>query len=505
MADDIFYRLQLPDQSSPNQYDVTSFVGREALGRPFRYDIEFLADSADLDLNAMVTRRGILQLDVRGHDHRIKGVVWQAEFVRALPYHKYLYRIALVPRLQLMQLSRQNQIYGTEGETTIPEIVAQELKGDVQRADVDSPRLLDSDFEFRLDRPYAKRDYIVQYRESDFDFVSRLLEHVGICYFFQMNTPDGAGEKVIFADSKAHHPDIPHGGQLEYRDAADGFSPGDFVVTELRPIARPVPSRVTLKDYNYRTPNVALKVDETVDQSGFGVVVLYGDHFRNMDEGKALAHVRAEEAACLKETFEGISGCCHVAPGYRFKVRNHIRPAFDQMYLCIEATHRGNKPMPGVAVRDVDGVEQPGYEVRFTAIPADRQFRPARVTPKPRLHGVMHGHIDSETLTSRAELDSQGRYKVVIPFDLSGRSKGKGSRYIRMAQPYGGSGQGMHFPLLKGTEVIWTCIDGDPDRPIIIGTVPNPTQPSVVTQSNYRSNVVRTTSGINMEFFDGTG
>ncbi len=250
---------------------------------------------------------------------------------------------------------------------------------------------------------------------------------------------------------------------------------------------------------------MALRVDEPVDEAGYGIVVLYGEHFRNMDEGRVLAHIRAEEAGCLKETFEGISGCCHVAPGYRFKMQNHMRPAYDQMYLFVETTHRGNRSMPGVAVRDVNGVEQPGYEVRFTAIPADRQFRPARITPKPRLHGVMHGHIDSETLTSRAELDSQGRYKVAIPFDLSGRSKGKASRYIRMAQPYGGSGQGMHFPLLKGTEIIWTCIDGDPDRPIIIGTVPNPTQPSVVTQGNNRSNVLRTTSGINMEFFDGSG
>jgi hypothetical protein len=132
-------------------------------------------------------------------------------------------------------------------------------------------------------------------------------------------------------------------------------------------------------------------------------------------------------------------------------------------------------------------------------------YRPERLTPKPKLYGIMNGTIDSELDTGRADIDELGRYKVMMPFDISGVAPGMGSRRIRMAQPYGGGGSGMSFPLIKGTEVIWTCIDGDIDRPIITGAVPNPLNPSVTNTDNANSNVIRTSSGITMGFHDGSG
>jgi hypothetical protein len=117
----------------------------------------------------------------------------------------------------------------------------------------------------------------------------------------------------------------------------------------------------------------------------------------------------------------------------------------------------------------------------------------------------MNGVIDSEQDLGRADLDEQGRYKVQMPFDISGVAPGMASRRIRMAQPYGGGGSGMSFPLVKGTEVIWTCIDGDIDRPVITGVVPNPLNPSVTTTENHSSNVLKTSSGMMMSFHDGSG
>ena len=127
------------------------------------------------------------------------------------------------------------------------------------------------------------------------------------------------------------------------------------------------------------------------------------------------------------------------------------------------------------------------------------------MTPVPRLHGVMHGFVDGATEDNRADIDDQGRYKIKIPFDPVGRKAAEASRYIRMAQPYGGAGHGMHMPLTKDTEVLWTCIDGDLDRPIICGVVPNALQKSVVTEKNRTRNVIRSVSGVEMEFNDGPG
>ena len=117
----------------------------------------------------------------------------------------------------------------------------------------------------------------------------------------------------------------------------------------------------------------------------------------------------------------------------------------------------------------------------------------------------MHGFVDGSTSDNRADIDAEGRYKIKIPFDPVGRKETEASRYIRMAQPYGGAGHGMHMPLTKDTEVLWTCIDGDLDRPIICGVVPNALQKSVVTAKNRTRNVIRTVSGVEMEFNDGKG
>ena len=138
------------------------------------------------------------------------------------------------------------------------------------------------------------------------------------------------------------------------------------------------------------------------------------------------------------------------------------------------------------------GEEEPFYRNRFTAIPASVQFRPERVTKKSRFFGLMNAKIDAAGSGQYAELDDLGRYKVILPFDLSGRKDGKASAWLRMMQPYAGSDHGMHFPLHKGTEVLLAFIDGDPDRPVIAGAVPNPATPSPVTGDNQTMAVLQT-------------
>ncbi|MFZ1985013.1 MAG: phage baseplate assembly protein V, partial [Desulfatitalea sp.] len=146
---------------------------------------------------------------------------------------------------------------------------------------------------------------------------------------------------------------------------------------------------------------------------------------------------------------------------------------------------------------------QAAYGNQLTCMPADVSYRPPRRTPRPIISGLMTAHVDAAQLEDRAEIDDQGRYKLVMPFDLSGADPGKASRFVRKAQPYGGKAMGMHFPLHKGTEVICSFSNGDPDRPIIVGVVPNPETRSVVTAENSTRNVIRTPSGVMIEINDG--
>jgi hypothetical protein len=140
--------------------------------------------------------------------------------------------------------------------------------------------------------------------------------------------------------------------------------------------------------------------------------------------------------------------------------------------------------------------EQPYYRNSFVAIPGDVQYRHPKITEKPRFNGTINARIDAEGSGQYAELDDQGRYKVRLPFDINNAHKdGKASHWLRMAQPYAGENQGMHFPLHKNTEVLLTFIEGDPDRPIIASALPNPVSPSPVNSSNQTKSVIQTGRG----------
>ena len=139
------------------------------------------------------------------------------------------------------------------------------------------------------------------------------------------------------------------------------------------------------------------------------------------------------------------------------------------------------------------------------AIPADVQFRPKFNAKKPKFNGTLNAKIDAAGSGQYAELDEQGRYKVILPFDLSGRKDGKASTWLRMAQPYAGTDHGMHFPLHKGTEVLLNFMDGDPDRPFVTAAVPNPETPSVIGDINSTMSGIKSAGGNEFHMEDSDG
>jgi type VI secretion system secreted protein VgrG len=206
---------------------------------------------------------------------------------------------------------------------------------------------------------------------------------------------------------------------------------------------------------------------------------------------------RAERYACARRTYTGRTDCSRFRAGYSFELENHHDPANDGPYLITAIEHAVGHP---IEIEDEAAPQR--YLARFSAIPLDVPFRPERVTPWPSIHGVLHGHVESDTAGEYAQIDDQGRYKVRLPFD-SGNAKGtQASRWVRMAQPYSGAGYGSHFPLHKGTEVLLAHVDGDPDRPIIIGSVPNAHTQSPSTSANATQSVIATASGIRIEMED---
>ncbi len=129
-------------------------------------------------------------------------------------------------------------------------------------------------------------------------------------------------------------------------------------------------------------------------------------------------------------------------------------------------------------------------------------YRPPRRTPKPRIHGFIHGRVDGPAHSTAAPIDEHGRYKVLLPFDLNGQPGGKASRWIRVAQPAAGAGYGVHLPLHLGAEVAIGPLGGDPDRPVIIGSMHNADTPNPVTNSNATQSWIQTQAGVRILFDD---
>ncbi|MFT6308722.1 MAG: type VI secretion system VgrG family protein [Halioglobus sp.] len=524
-ADNFRFEVQpSPDDSSPAAFRVAGFDGEEEISRNYRFEIDLICEDPNVDLAKLIHRKATLTLSFN-QTQKVHGIIGAIELGGNPSPGIYTYHAVLVPGMAKLALSEQSQIYGTNGEINVVDVVTTELTGSNARgtADASAARIDPAFIDFILPNinDYPKRDYIVQHQESDLDFVSRLLEHYGIFYFFDHSLEQ---EKLVLGDNNAVFGAVQSTGgsygeaggpaaTLSFDQPTGRIPHGDTTVHELIRKRRPLPRTLILRDYNYRVPQgmggkpMYLHAEAVVDPDGHGVVVGYGDHFRNHDEGQMLAKVRAQEMACTQETFTGTSDCYTFSTGHFFTLEDHFSDACNQKYLITKIRHQGGNRY---RLDDPNSTaEEFAYRNEFTAIPAGTPYRPERRTPKPVVHGLMNAHVDAAGVGSRAEIDGEGRYKIRLPLDLAGSSDGMGSRYMRMTQPFSGgtsdSGNpsGFQFPLLKGTEVVCCCVNGDPDRPIIAGTVPNPKTRSPVSQENSTKNIIRTASGIRMEFDDG--
>ena len=463
-------------------FQVVRFEGEEALGRCYRFRIELASERQDLDPAALVGGRATLRMLRRDRPElAFHGVVARFRQLHQAPPFCF-YEAVLVPRLHLLSLSRHNQVFLDQ---SLPEFIAACLKDGGLEA---------RDFRFALARDpgsWEKRDFLCQYGESHLDFVQRWLEREGLYYFFEQR--DG-GERLVITDSRVAHQ--PRAGEPEVRyQPVSGLAGGhrEDVVTRFGGGRDLAPLKVDLADTGDLAFPGGVQGEAQVEGRGHGVVASFGGHLRTPGEARRLAGLRAEAEKCRETLFEG-SGCVpFLQAGHLFRLRGHFRAVWDGEYLIVEIRHRGGQAGSMLAGpgRDPAPAElEPRYENWFTALPAAVQFRPSRTASGPRIHGVLPAVVDA---------------KVVLPFDQSGRGGGKASAWVRMLGPYAGAGHGWNSPLHKGTEVLLGFVDGDPDRPVITGAVPNPRTPSPVNADNASQVVLRTAGGNRLAFEDQPG
>jgi len=543
-----------------NTLVVTQLKGQEGISELWAFDLKLVSRDKSLDLEKILyspVRLGLKQGLIVGGEKAVR-TRWFAGVLT--DFHEQeqgqgwvTYSAHMVPKLWLTTQFHRSRIW-----------LDKDLKGLVSSVLTGDPALSDGeDFKIELKSEsdgtdeaakYPQREFVSQYEESDFAFLSRWLEREGVFYFFDN---EGEKEEVVFSDSTAAYRDsretlpyrpssksaslsaslsaaaaaaaagasasasasasaaasasIAAGAAAAAAGAAASAAAGstlyeEDVVGSFAATANRLPKQVVLKDYNWRTPDVQLSVPREVKSDGVGARIQYNDHFKTEEQGKEFATVRVEELACRAATFQAVTNCKALRPGKTFKLQEHFRSDFNTTYLVTQVFHSAEQTV------DLDGGRVAGgsYSNSLSLIPADVLFRPQRLTPWPSIHGVVHAKIDSpDTDGDFAEIDDYGRYLVWFPYDHSVDKNNKGkregghaSRYVRMLQPYAGRDSGMHFPLLKGTDVMVAHLDGDPDRPVIVGAVPNPDTMSPVTAANNKSNKIVTTSGNTILFDD---
>ncbi|MBF0469969.1 MAG: type VI secretion system tip protein VgrG [Gammaproteobacteria bacterium] len=471
-----------------NLLQVIRFKGEERLCRPYEFRIDLKSKDATVELEQLSDCCFTFNL---GESRQIvHGIV--AEFDCLQQSGSYtIYRARLVPQLWRLTLYRTNEVYLEQNlEQTITQILEE------------SGLVKDLDFECRFDQNYRVWPFRVQYGETFLDFIHRVLERDGAYYYFSQ---DGDRDKVIFTDSSSDHTAIESPEISYMRAGGVSFQTAMDTIVAFTSRQQPVPERVVVKDYNDESPQVDISGEEVVDPAGWGEVFIYGDNIESPDEAEQIARIRAEELRSGKQRFYGEGIVNRLQPGYLFTLQQHYRDDYNQGYLVIAIEHEGFIPGFQTHWDRESTLEQPLYHNSFTAIARDIQYRPPRIVAKQRIYGTLNAHIDGEGDGEYAELDETGRYRVTLPFDRVIRNEGKASHWVRMAQPYAGEGHGMHFPLHKGTEVLLTFIDGDPDRPVISGAVPNHLQSSVVDQGSQTNSRIKTASGNLIELEDQEG
>jgi type VI secretion system secreted protein VgrG len=424
----------------------------EALSRPGEYQLDLLSLNKNVDrdkiLGAKVTIKVLLENDkVRYFNGFVSRFSAGGQAVG-----KYTrYHAVVRPWLWFLTRTTDCRIFQ---EKTVRQIVEEVF--------ADHPEV--ADFSFELAESYRKWVYCVQYRETDFNFVSRLLEHEGMYYYFRHT--DGQ-HKLVVTDSIDKHDPFAGFETLQYIPPTVAARPGTEYISAWSVSREVQPGAYAHDDYDFEKPSVDLTTTKTLPRkytpSKYEVYDYPGFYWEKPD-GERYAHVRIDEFGAQFETVEAATNYRGISVGATFTLEG-LEP-FNGKYLVIGTTHTLESS------QYESGDEGTGFRCSFVALSADQQFRPRRVTPKPFMQGpqtaVVVGPAGDEIYT-----DKHGRVKVQFHWDRRGSKDENSSCWMRVSHPWAGKGWGSVSTPRIGQEVIVDFLEGDPDSPVITGRLYN--------------------------------
>ncbi|WP_434391097.1 type VI secretion system Vgr family protein [Melittangium boletus] len=448
------FSFQVGSHTAEN-ISVSHVSGREGLSCLYEFQVGFHPrEDAPLETGELLGAEALLTLHLPGGEPRlIHGRVRAVESLGPRE-GRWCYQAWVVPAAWWLTRVQRCRIF--QGQT-VPQIVAAILEeGGVE-------------VELSLGGGSAVREYCTQYRETDFAFVSRLLEEEGLFYFF---THAEDGHVLRIGDDPSVHPALPGGASLPLREDDERVEAGEFL-SSIQRVQRLRPGAVHLKDYDFEKPalNVSGKARAPAQEPVPLEVYDYPGGHSSPAAGKALATVRLEEAVQAARTLEGRGRCPRLTPGYRFHVEDAGSHAGE--YVAVEVLHSGRQPETS-GQREALGAL---YHTQFKCMPAKVPFRPRRMTPVPHIAGVQTAMVVG-VAGEEIHTDAHGRVKVQFHWDREGQRDDRASCWVRVGQAWGGPAWGALYLPRIGQEVLVRFLEGNPDRPLLAGAVYNGSNPT---------------------------
>ena len=451
---------------------LRGMTGREELGRLYAYELSLHSDENAIKVDDILGQNVTIRLDLADDKKRyFNGFVSRFAQTGRSQSHA-IYQATIRPWLWFLTRRADCRIFQ---EMTVPEIIKKVFKDDGF-----------SDFDESLSGSYDKWTYCVQYRETDFNFVSRLMEQEGIYYYFKHE--DGK-HTLMLCDSDNAHEALAGNEEVPFRPPSDNAR--EEHVNAWSMTQEVLPGLYSLTDYDFEKPSVDLAAQSKIERNHANSKYEFYDYpgeYLEEQGGKDYAKARIEELQWQHEKVAGAGTVRGFHPGGLFKLIDYPRDDQNREYLVVSADHDLN------STEFESGGASPGPTCMcgFTAIESKTPFRTPRLTPKPIIQGpqtaIVVGPSGDEIYT-----DKYGRVKVQFHWDRQGKKDENSSCWIRVAQVWAGAAWGgIQIPRI-GQEVMVEFLEGDPDQPIITGRVYNAEQmppyglPDNATQSGIKS------------------
>lgn len=457
---------------------IDKFDGVEYISDSFCFSLDMHSTSSTLDLSAIVGKEVQITFKYGTGKRYFCGVVGSAEqgwTVKDGDGQYTFYQAKIYPKFWLLKFTRDHRIFQNKSAMDIIKLILSE-NGVTEIEDKTSSC------------GKRVRKYCVQYGESCYDFVSRLMEEEGIFYYFE-HSP--SNHKMVLADDSAKAKDVSP-SDVDFMFVAS-VKPQFNLLYNIKNQEQVVVKKFSAADFNFKTPSTKLYNKVSGEGEG-GEVYTYPGLFMKSSEGDLIANHRIQELEWAKITLSGNSTVPTFCPMYSFKMTKHPRDDLNDKYILYRVHHRINQN----AITATEGLI---YENEFVSFPFDVPFRPFMVTPKPRIYSTQTAIV---TTKSGEEIwcDEFGRIKVHFHWDQRGTMDDKSSCWIRCAQLWAGNNWGGLWTPRIGMEVVVTFLDGDPDRPLITGCVYNgenasPYSKSEPTKSTIKSNSTKGGGGDN--------